>query len=165
MNETVSHDFRMAMRRLAATVSVIATRESGICHGMTATAVSSLTVEPPALLVCINQTASIHEHIRRSGRFCVNLLGVGHEELSAAFSGKLKGQERFSIGAWCTDGPLMPYLETAQANVFCRIDGDMEYGTHTIFVGRVEHVRLRDNANVLVYQDGSLGHFRALATS
>jgi flavin reductase len=156
--------FRNAMRRLAATVSIVTTRHEGLSYGMTATAVSSLTVEPPALLVCINQAASIHEHIRNAGYFCVNLLGVGHEDLGAAFSGKLKGQERFSVGEWQTEGPLMPYLKTAQANIFCRLDGDVEYATHTIFIGRVEKVHVQDDVESLVYQNGSFGRFNAHAS-
>ncbi|MGF7159282.1 flavin reductase (DIM6/NTAB) family NADH-FMN oxidoreductase RutF [Rhodoligotrophos appendicifer] len=151
--------FRASMRRLAATVSIITTRHRGVPHGMTATAVSSLTVEPPALLVCVNRQASIHRPISEAGFFCVNFLGLDHEALCAPFGGKLQGEERFGIGDWHMEGPEPPFLHGAQANIFCRVDRLFDYATHTIFIGRVSAIRLDREIVPLVHLNGGLGRF------
>jgi flavin reductase (DIM6/NTAB) family NADH-FMN oxidoreductase RutF len=130
---------------------------------MTATAVSSLTVEPAALLVCVNQSASIHDHIIKAGLFCVNLLGPEHADLCSIFSGKLKGDERFRHGMWLLDPNGMPYLADGQASISCQLDAQTTYGTHSIFVGQVESVRLQNAVQPLVYQAGTLGQFQAIA--
>lgn len=146
--------FKGAMRRLAATVTVVTTGDGGERHGMTATAVTSVTTNPPALLVCVNQSASLHPVMATGTRFCINLLHAGHAEVASAFGGKMTGPERFSAGEWAENHEAVPYLVDAQANLFCRVDGLMLYGTHTIFVGRVDEVRLFGEIAPLIYQDG-----------
>ncbi len=155
----LADDFKVAMRRLAATVSVITTRENDISFGITATAVSSFCAEPPALIVCINRSTSIHDPVRRTGRFCVNLLAAEQDEVCNAFSGKLKGEERFNVGSWVTGEHRLPYLETAQANIFCRVESSLQYGSHTAFVGAVEAIENAPDIRTLVYQNGTLGSF------
>ncbi|MDD3445191.1 MAG: flavin reductase family protein [Zavarzinia sp.] len=146
--------FKGAMRRLAATVTVITTGSGGERQGMTATAVTSVTMDPPALLICVNQSASLHPVLETGTRFCVNLLNESHGEVAGAFGGRLQGADRFNAGQWAVNDHGVPYLTDAQANLFCRVDALMLYGTHTIFVGRVEDVRLFGDIAPLIYQDG-----------
>ncbi|PWR19181.1 flavin reductase family protein [Zavarzinia compransoris] len=146
--------FKGAMRRLAATVTVISTGDGSERHGMTATAVTSVTTDPPALLICVNKTASLHPVLATGTRFCVNLLKDSHAEVAGAFGGRLQGPERFGTGDWASNAHGVPYLTDAQANLFCRVDALMLYGTHTIFVGLVEDVRLFGDISPLIYQDG-----------
>lgn len=146
--------FKGAMRRLAATVTVISTGEGGERQGMTATAVTSVTTDPPAILVCVNQSASLHPLMATGTRFCVNLLHNAHTDVAGAFGGKLQGAERFSAGTWADNDAGVPYLTDAQANIFCTVDALMLYGTHTIFVGKVDQVRLFGDIAPLIYQDG-----------
>ena len=149
-------DFKRAMRRLASTVAIVSTRHDGRRYGMAATAVVSVTTAPPTLLVCINQTASIHDPIVAGGRFCVNLLGVEHEPLVPIFSGSLVGEDRFGTGRWLDDEGI-PYLSDAQAALFCRTISCTPYGSHSVIVGEVEAVRLADGeTRPLVYQEGRL---------
>ena len=61
----LGHQFRLAMRKLASTVTVLTTREADEHHGMAATAVTSLSTEPPSLLVCVNRSASLHDPLHR----------------------------------------------------------------------------------------------------
>src|SRR3546814_11559677 len=69
---------RAAMRRLAATVTVISTRaDDGIRHGMTATAVTSVSADPPAVLACVNRSAALHAQLHLGPLFCINLLQIG----------------------------------------------------------------------------------------
>lgn len=142
------------MRRLTTTVSVISCAHGGSWAGMTATAVTSVCAEPPALLICINGAAAMHGSLLSSSRYCVNMLRVGQEFISSAFSGRLKGMERFSQGTWALSDAGLPYLEDAQANIFCRTEQIVPFGTHSIFIGAVEAVRLADRIEPLLYEDG-----------
>jgi flavin reductase len=146
--------FRDAMRRFATTVSIISCASGGCRYGMSATAVTSLSVDPPALLVCVNKSTATHRVLSRGGRFCVNVLRSFHSQLSQAFSGKLKGEDRFRVGAWQETDDGLPFLGDAQANLFCEIDRITDYGTHTIFIGRVYLARVNADVDPLLYQDG-----------
>jgi flavin reductase (DIM6/NTAB) family NADH-FMN oxidoreductase RutF len=161
MNADLAQNFRFAMRKLAATVTVVTTHEDGEHHGMAATAVTSLSVEPPSLLVCVNQTASMHDVVHRRQFFCINLLGHQHGPLCDAFGGKLTGSARFGVGDWAEDESGLRYLTDAPASLICRLDQHHIYGTHTIFIGRVERVRLSEAGEPLLYQAGRIGKFLA----
>jgi flavin reductase len=158
-----SADFRAAMRRMASSVSIVTCANEAGWHGMTATAVSSLCVEPSSLLVCIHGTSSFHAVIAASTHFCVNLLDCSQAELSQAFSGRLRGAERFGVGRWHADESGLPCLEGAQANLVCATDARIPYGTHTIFIGRVERVLVAPQVSPLLYQDGGYARSEPLA--
>src|SRR5262252_5366508 len=149
-----SEAFREAMRRFATTVSIISCAGDGCRYGMSATAVTSLSVDPPALLVCVNKSTATHRVLSRGGRFCVNVLRSFHSQLSQAFSGKLKGEDRFRVGAWQETDDGLPFLGDAQANLFCEIDRITDYGTHTIFIGLVYTAIVHADVDPLLYQDG-----------
>ena len=146
--------FKAAMRRFAATVTIITVSDADSRFGMTATAVASVSASPPAILVCVNRAASIHGNMQMGTPFCVNLLGRDHECLSLAFGGQVSTDQRFSVGSWQLDTRGRPYLTDAQANLFCLVDGKLSYGTHTIFVGRVDAIRLHGETRPLIYGDG-----------
>lgn len=153
-------DFKAAMRQLAATVTLVTTFEDGEPHGMTATAVSSLSADPPSVLVCINRAARMHGPTSRSRFFCLNLLAAEQLELCAAF-GERRGLDRFGVGEW-REGPHgLPWLVGNAATLFCAVDEALNYGTHTIFIGRIEQVAVDHAAKPLVYQDASFGRFVA----
>jgi len=145
--------FRKAMRRIASTVSVITAADSGQRHGMTVTSVTSVSMNPPSLLTCINQKTKLHRLLLLSDMFCVNVLHREHVDLSQAFSGGRPHEERFASGEWASDAAGIPYLVDAQANLFCRRTAFVSYGTHTIFIGEVEHVAIRERIDPLVYLD------------
>jgi flavin reductase (DIM6/NTAB) family NADH-FMN oxidoreductase RutF len=146
--------FKGAMRRLAATVTIVTGGPPGNHGGFAATAVCSVSADPPALLVCVNRSASLHASLTMGSLFCVNLLQGAHTELSQVFGGKVVPEERFKFGDWDHDADNIPYLLDAQANVFCAVDALMPYGTHTIVVGKVRHVRLHGEIAPLIYSDG-----------
>jgi flavin reductase len=152
--EDLQGAFKAAMRRFAATVTIITVANGDVRSGMTATAVSSLSTDPPAILACVNRGASIHSNMRLGTPFCVNLLSADHGPLSSAFGGKVSPADRFSIGDWLIDEEGRPYLIDGQANLFCIVDATLDYGTHTIFVGKVHAVRLHGAVRPLIYGDG-----------
>lgn len=155
-------DFKAAMRRLATTVTIVTACSEGQRHGMTATAVTSLTTSPPSLLVCINLSASIHDPITKTGQFCINILACGHDHLVPIFSGKMVGEERFASGDWMADETGIPCLANAQANVFCTVVRTMSHGSHSVFIGDVTRVVLFGAPSPLLYQEGALFKSTAL---
>jgi flavin reductase len=152
--EDLAGAFKGAMRRLATTVTIVTTRgPDERPMGMTATAVTSVSAEPPALLICVNRSASIHPSLTMGRRFCVNLLASDHGHLSSAFGGRVAPDERFATGAWQADADV-PFLADAQSNIFCTVDGLHDYGTHTIVIGKVGSVRLHGEVRPLIFGDG-----------
>jgi flavin reductase (DIM6/NTAB) family NADH-FMN oxidoreductase RutF len=148
-------DFRAAMRGIAATVTIVTARDGQRRHGMTATAVTSLSMDPPSLLVCVNRKTFLHDIILQARTFCVNVLHQGHADLSAAFSGAISGDARFGVGAWAMAADGTPYLTDAQAAIFCRKTAAVPYGTHTVFIGEVTDASARQPIAPLVYQNAA----------
>lgn len=155
MDATLETTFRAAMRRLAATVTVISTQANGLRHGMTATAVTSVSADPPAVLACVNRSAALHAQLGLGRRLCINLLHCSQQRLSEVFAGALEGEIRFTEGDWLSDAEGMPYLADAQANIFCEIEALHAYGTHSVCIGRVTRAICRPDVAPLVYQDGA----------
>lgn len=147
--------FRDAMRRMASTVTIITATDSERHHGMTVTAVTSVSMEPPSLLFCLNSRSWHHDIMGHARVFCVNVLHHEQAEVSIAFSGALPAEERFDKGSWKKTEDGIGYLIDAQANIFCRKVAAMPFGTHTIFIGEVTEVRLGEAAEPLIYQNAS----------
>ena len=169
MSENATHkpqaSFRDAMRRLAATVTIISARSGERRHGITATAVTSLSMDPASLLVCINQSSSLCPLLHEGDRFCVNLLKSEQAMLSDHFAGRLSSAERFLHGDWQDSAQGVPYLSSAQANVFCVKKETIGYGSHAIFIGEVEDVRIADEVSPLIYSNGSYGRCAPLGVA
>jgi flavin reductase (DIM6/NTAB) family NADH-FMN oxidoreductase RutF len=152
--------FRQAMRRLAGGVALVSTVHEGVRHGMTVTAVNSLTMDPPALVVSVNRHASAFEPLVMSGRFCVNLLTQSHADLAVAFSRKPDGDARFGNGAWREGESGLPTLDGSVASIACRLHDMVEFGTHAILIGAVEHLEVEPQPMApLVYLNQQFGSF------
>jgi flavin reductase (DIM6/NTAB) family NADH-FMN oxidoreductase RutF len=146
---------KQAMRRLAASVVVVTARDGDTRYAMAASAVTSLSMEPPSILLCVNKTASIYSVLDHGRDFCVNVLSGAHEALSIACSGGQKGEGRFTIGDWQNDPDTnTPFLGDAQASLICAVDDIHHYGTHGIFIGKVKRVHLHGDVHPLIYVDG-----------
>jgi flavin reductase (DIM6/NTAB) family NADH-FMN oxidoreductase RutF len=146
--------FRTAMRRVASTVSIISVRSGSERHGTTATSVTSISMEPPSILICFNNASRLHGFLTTEDRFCVNVLHTDNLETSKAFSSAMTGPQRFVHGDWQADEFDTPYLANAQANLFCWKEQEIAYGSHTIFIGRVMEARARTDISPLLYRDG-----------
>lgn len=153
--QPVEQGFRDAMRRLAGTVTIVTVANDGEAHGTTATAVTSLSMNPPSLLVCFNRDSRLHAMLSAADRFCVNLLHVENVEVSKLFSSPVSSKERFASGRWITPKDGAPYLENAQSSIQCAKDQQIDYGSHTIFIGRVLGARNREAVSPLLYCNGS----------
>lgn len=152
---SVGSDFRRAMRRLAASIAVVVAKGDGGLVGMAATSVTSLTVDPPAVLVCVNRATNLHSLLMPAALLSVNLLSRDQQDVSAAFGGGLPQEERFQIGDWREGFNGVPELVGAQANLACVIDAMLAYGTHSIVIARVLRATVSDAVTPLIYQDGA----------
>jgi len=152
----LSDGMRKAMRRLAASVVVVTARDADDKrYAMAASSCTSLSMDPPSILLCVNKTASIYPILDQGRDFCINILSGRHKDLSAACAGAMKGEDRFSIGEWRADPDTQtPFLSDAQASLICAVDGIHYYGTHGIFIGRVKRVHLHGDIYPLIYLDG-----------
>jgi flavin reductase (DIM6/NTAB) family NADH-FMN oxidoreductase RutF len=153
MGETTANDFREAMRALASAVSIISTASAGRRFGMTVTAVTSVSAEPPSLLVCINKAASLHAPLLESRLFCVNILHAWQSALAQTFGSK-DVADRFAHGDWRFDESAVPHLSDAQTNIFCEVDDVHGYGSHSVVIGKIYRIAVRQPVHPLVYQDG-----------
>ncbi len=149
--ETILKEFQDTMRHIAAAVYAITTVHDGERFGIVATAFSSLSFDPPSILICVNQDTSIHQPLMQAERFCVNVLGAGNRDVADCFM-KTKGDERFGVGEW-TEEFGMPVLASAQSTLICRTADRHRFGTHTVFIGEIINANHRDNAKPLTYYD------------
>ena len=147
--------FRAAMRSYAATVTVVTASDGRRRHGMTATSVTSLSLEPPSLIVCINQTTLLHDILLSARRFCVNVLTRDHSRLSAAFSGAVPPEQRFELGEWKQTADGIDFLVDAQTRVFCRKVAMIPFGSHSIVIGEVDDIGSSETAGPLLYRDAN----------
>jgi flavin reductase (DIM6/NTAB) family NADH-FMN oxidoreductase RutF len=145
------------MRRLAAGVSVITTDgKDGARYGLTATAVCSVSADPPTLLICVNRAASTCAAIRAAGHFAVNLLCVDDREVAVRFASPISPEERFKEGVWGTLVTGSPVLESALTVFDCTLSQDIEVATHGILLGQVRGVRYQhERAEPLLYAHGT----------
>lgn len=143
------------MRRLASGVAIVAARGKDAPVGMAATSITSLTMDPPAVLVCVNRTAGIHACLSPGCAISINLLSRHQRDISAAFGGAVPREDRFAVGVWSDDLHGLPILDEAQANLSCTIDSITPYGTHSIVIACVGSVRLSEKVEPLIFQDGA----------
>jgi flavin reductase (DIM6/NTAB) family NADH-FMN oxidoreductase RutF len=154
-------DFRRAMSRFATGVTLITTRLGDELHGMTANAVTSLSLDPMLVLVCVDKTADTHDILSRAGVFAVNILNREQAEISNRFA-KKEFDGAHGLGdlphAFAVTGA--PIIEGALAYLDCRTVTEHHGGDHTIFIGEVAEARELSDGVPLVFYRGKYGEFR-----
>ena len=155
---TVSpEDHRYGMRHFALGVTVITAEEGGRRAGLTATAVCSVTADPPRLVVFINKNVQASELILASGALSVNVLAAEQEDVARAFAGMVKdvhGEARFGYGRWSALQTQAPCLDGALANFDCRVIKVFDESTHHAFLCEVLATRERNDGEALIYLNG-----------
>jgi flavin reductase (DIM6/NTAB) family NADH-FMN oxidoreductase RutF len=151
-------ELRKVMGCFATGVTVITTRDqTGRPYGLTANAVTSLSLDPPLLLICVDRKAETFPHFFDSKIFVLNILEEGQEALSRRFAttggDKFAGLE-FRLGRLDT-----PILAGTIGHIECRIVDTFEGGDHVVHVGEVEHAEARDGRPLLFYR----GKYRQLS--
>ena len=150
-------ELRRVMGHFATGVAVITTRDvDGKPYGLTANALCSVSLTPPLLLVCVDKGAESHPAFERSRLFAVNVLALGHEELSRRFA--VSGGDKFVDVPHRFGTTGVPLLEDVLAVVECRVVAVHEAGDHTIYIGEVEHLEASEGDPLLFFR----GQYRRL---
>lgn len=149
-------EFKAVMGCFAAGVTVITSSDATGRHsGLTATAFTSLSMEPPLCLVCIDKRAGSHAAMTENKKFAVNLLNDAQEELSNRFASRR--EDKFDGVAWAPGGATgCPVFEEALASMECEVTSILPGGDHDIFVGEIKAVRVGEG-KPLVYWKGAYG--------
>lgn len=144
--------FRSSMRLIASTVAVVTSADNSKRGGLTATAVCSLSVDPPLVIVCINRGSHTHAIIRRVGRFCLNYLARDQHDVARMFAQHVANPEdKFEVGRWTLSPRGNPVLLGSLATIECVIHRRVDEGTHSVFIGAVAAVEARQEQAPLVY--------------
>jgi flavin reductase len=159
--EASLEDFVQAMAHAAFGVSIVSTDGPSGRFGLTVSAVSSVSAEPPLLLACINRKNPIVEALTNNGVFVVNLLSEGQWELARCFAGRPKSGPAydFSMGEWQETEGRAPRLLHCSANFDCNLESWHDAGTHRIFIGRAIRAT-HSGLFPLVYSHRKFGHFK-----
>lgn len=147
--------FIEAMRFFPAAVNIVTSREKDNPVGFTATAVMSLTADPPQVAVAANKEVSGLPTLLSAGAFCVSTLSSRHSGIASRFAGSVKGAERFTTGEWLTLATGAPALSDAVLNLDCRLVQSIEFSSHRLIVGEVDAIRINKAPKPLLYIDGS----------
>jgi flavin reductase (DIM6/NTAB) family NADH-FMN oxidoreductase RutF len=146
--------FRSVLGRFASGVTIITTRdENGLDHGMTVSAFSALSLNPPLVLACIDRSAGMHDVLQRTRFFTVNILSSPQEALSRRFS-DVDAEMRFD-GIGYTRGPKgAPVLDDVLAVIECSLVSYIDGGDHGVFIGAVETAATEELRPLLYYRGG-----------
>ncbi|WP_068084988.1 flavin reductase family protein [Novosphingobium rosa] len=146
--------FRQAMASFASGVTVVTTTdEDGRMVGFTASAFSSLSMDPPLVLVCPSRTSATYPHLVRGERFAIHILAAGQQDVAMAFASK--GADKVAALAFSVSDLGNPILPGATAVIECRLWKDYDGGDHLIVVGEVQRIDQQDGA-VLLYHRGKM---------
>ena len=148
---TGSLEYRNAMAEVPASVNVVTTVFEGQRFGFTASAVSSVSDDPPTLLVCINRASSSFQAFASATHFCVNTLSKHQVSIADAFGGKARQEERFDVGNWSYGTTGQPVLSDAAVQFECELMQFLDLATHRILFGRVLNTNINEDVTSLVY--------------
>lgn len=154
---------RLTMRLWSCGVTVVTTGTPEQRQGMTASSFTSISLEPPLVLVCLFKTTRTSQLIRETGFFGISILGSHQENISAQFAGYTElpeGTDRFYNVETFTATTGVPLLKDSLAWLECKIYGEHDGGTHSIFVGEVLATGRQENpAWPLVYHNRAYRRF------
>lgn len=147
--------FRDAMARLSAAVTVITTDGASGKRGMTATSVCSVTDTPPTVLVCIKQSALMNHAVKNNKQVCINILDASQKNLAKQFAGELVNykNDNFTDSQWisCKHHQFAPYSTQALVCVHGEINQIVEIGTHSVFFVLVQKINIQTDSDALLY--------------
>src|SRR5262249_49640866 len=146
-------DFKNALSRFASGVTVVSTKDAqGKLHGITVSAFCSVSLDPPMVLICIEKTTVSHYAFEESGVFAVNILRDSQTGVSEKFANPF--EDKFEDVDHFLSAEGIPILQDALASLECRLTFSYHGGDHSIFVGQVENVAVREGDPLVYFQAG-----------
>jgi len=151
-----SKDFRSTVGAFATGVTVVTTRGEEHAYGMTANAFSSVSLDPPLVLVCVISPSDGAEHIQRNGCFAVNILHAEQEPMSRYFASRERprGRDAFREVPHRIGATGSPILEGAAAYLDCQLHATHPAGDHLIFIGEVLELGFEPDGEPLLFHGG-----------
>ncbi|MFV0375002.1 flavin reductase [Microbacterium sp.] len=146
--------FRNVVGHFASGVTVITTVDDGVLYGTTASAVSSLSMDPPMMLMCLNRSSTTHDAVQRSGAYGISILTAEQGQLARQFG--RKGGDKFAGVDYHLSEYGVPLLDGALATIVCAVDETAVGGTHTVFLGKVVEADAT-GGEPLAYYRGTFG--------
>lgn len=149
--------FKHVIGHFASGVSIITVRNNGVDFGITASAVSSVSVEPPMLLVCVNKSTGTCHAISAAESFTVNIMNEAQKDLALQFA--RANTEKFKNVDYSYGELGNPVLDHTLAHLECRVVEEVTGGTHSVFLAEVQNAHAA-SSNPLVYYRGKFGQFK-----
>jgi flavin reductase (DIM6/NTAB) family NADH-FMN oxidoreductase RutF len=145
--------FKSGMRQLAGGVCVIATQADGQRHASTVTSVSSLSMDPPSMVVCVKRDSSIHAPLQAARKLSINLLTTGQVHVADSCTGfdGGTGEARFRSGCWETHSSGVPVLADTLTTIVCTVEESWVGGSHSVLLCVVDDVLAGVSGEPLVY--------------
>jgi len=147
-------EFRRTLGRFATGVTIVTTLDGKTDHGMTVNAFTSVSLDPPLVLVCCDKKAESYEQLKKSRVFAVNVLSDGQKQISVNFSRSELKPIRFQNLKIRREATGAAIIEDAMAFIDCRVVAMHEAGDHVIFVGRVEKLGYKEGSDPLLFYAG-----------
>jgi flavin reductase (DIM6/NTAB) family NADH-FMN oxidoreductase RutF len=146
--------FRSVMGKFATGVTVLTTKADGAVHGMTANAFMSVSLNPKLIMISVGEKARMLQKIKTSNSFVVNILAEQQESVSRLFAGQSDEKRELEFD-WIDEQPL---IKDAIASVVCEVYNSQVVGDHTVFIGEVKDVVLKEG-KPLVFYSGKYGSY------
>ena len=156
-----AEDFKRALSRRASGVAVVTARKGDQIHGMTVSAFTEVSLEPPLVLVCADKTSNTLPVIRAGGVFAINVLARDQQELSSRFAAKKDEDRRFEGVEFDVGRTGAPLLRGVAVNIDCRVVAEHDAGDHVVYIGEVQEVRSFDHEPLLHFR-GAYGRFEPI---
>ncbi|MBO6538301.1 MAG: flavin reductase family protein [Rhizobiaceae bacterium] len=157
LKSVASSDFKQAMRYLAGAVTIVTTGSGAERRGLTATAVCSLSADPPRVIACINRNGTTYEMISKSRKLGINILSAGHQSLAMRFAGMkdIGDVDRFDEGRWRTLTTGAPILDDALTAFDCTLNVAIDVGSHAIIVAEIVDIKNNSGGEPLLYMESA----------
>ena len=149
----ITNKFRLGMRNFVYSVSVVSNYHQGKINAITVSSVTSVSLDPPSVVVSVNKKSSVHPSLISDSIFCVNVLTADQQDIAEICSDPKRANKR-SRHFELLDGDI-PLLSDALLNIISRVDKVFEYHSHSLVVGIVQDVKSRESQESLIYQDGT----------
>lgn len=144
--------FKKVLGSFATGVTIVTFRDEMTYHGLTVNAFSSVSLDPPLVLVCVKKDSTSHAMMSRTDGFVVNILSDLQQDLAWKFANpRLSSQERYENIAFATNTRGIPVFADNLASLECKITEGLQGGDHTIFLGQVENATYSEDRKPLVY--------------
>ena len=151
-------DFKRALSRRASGVAIVTAKSGERIHGMTVSAFTEVSLDPPLVLICADKKSNTLPLIREGGVFAINVLARDQHELSNRFAVKKDEDKRFHGLEYDIGRTGAPLLRGVAVNIDCRVAAEHDAGDHVLFIGEVQEVRSFDHEPLLYFR-GSYGSF------